>query len=126
MKLTRIKQLRKELKAERLDLVEIAEIERAFNRIPQKNLRDLKENATAGDMLDELEARAKKPKSKAKAERWAKIEDYDVRLVFKCDTDEDCDNEEVVSPDSMDNGTPICPLCDNDMTYSHTEINTNR
>lgn len=121
MKWNRIQELRKELKAERIDLVELAEIERAFKRIPQKELSDLKANAMASDMLDVLEARAKKPK-----EKWEEINDHDVRLVFKCDTDEDCDNEEHVSPDSMDNGTPICPHCDNDMTYSHTEINTNR
>ena len=53
----RIKYLRTELKAERIDLSELAEIEEAFNEIPDDELRDLRENAMAGDMLDELEAR---------------------------------------------------------------------
>lgn len=127
MKLARIKQLRKELNAERIDLVELAEIEHAFERIPQRDLDDLKENAMASDMLDALEARAK-PKKKAKAERWEKIEDHDVRHIWKCDSDDDCNgNEETISPEWYEqNGTPMCSDCDNDMTYSHTEINTNR
>lgn len=128
MKWRRIQELRKELKAERIDLVELAEIEHAFKRIPQKELSDLKANAMASDMLDVLEARAKKPKNIK--EKWEEIDDQAVRLIWKCE-DEDCNDQcgetrEAVSPDSMENGSPICSNCDNDMTYSHTEINTNR
>lgn len=58
MTLKRIKELRAELDAERIDLVELMEIEEAFATIPDSELRDLRENAMASDMLDELEARA--------------------------------------------------------------------
>lgn len=57
MDLSRIKYLREALDEEALDLMEIAEIEEAFNEIPVDELRDLPENATVGDMLDELEER---------------------------------------------------------------------
>lgn len=57
MDLSRIKQLRAELDAECIDLLELSEIEEAFNKIPDAELRDLRENATASDMLDELEER---------------------------------------------------------------------
>lgn len=58
MKMTtaRLEYLRQEAEAERLDLVEIAEIEEAFSKIPDNQLRDLRENATATDMLDEIES----------------------------------------------------------------------
>jgi hypothetical protein len=52
----RLTYLRQESKAERLDLVEISEIENAFSKIPDAKLRDLRENATVTDMLDEIEA----------------------------------------------------------------------
>jgi len=54
----RIAELRAELEAERIDLMELAEIEAAFAEIPDSELADLRENAPASDMLDELEARA--------------------------------------------------------------------
>ncbi len=52
----RLQYLRKEAKSERLDLLEIAEIETAFSQLPDKQLRDHRENATVMDMLDEIEA----------------------------------------------------------------------
>lgn len=57
MDLSRIKQLREALEDENIDLTELAEIEEAFSQIPDSELRDLRENAMAIDMLDELEAR---------------------------------------------------------------------
>lgn len=51
----RIKQLRAELEAERIDLTELSEIEEAFAKIPDAQLPDLRENAMASDMLDALE-----------------------------------------------------------------------
>lgn len=57
MNLSRINYLRKELEAECIDSVELAEIEEAFAEIPDKDLSDLRENAMACNMLDELEAR---------------------------------------------------------------------
>ena len=54
----RIKELRIELDAERIDLAELAEIESAFSKIPDSKLRDLRENAMAADMLDEIEIHA--------------------------------------------------------------------
>jgi hypothetical protein len=56
MTTARLEYLRQEAEAERLDLVEIAEIEEAFSKIPDNQLRDLRENATATDMLDEIES----------------------------------------------------------------------
>lgn len=56
MKVTRINELRKELEAEQISTNELAEIEHAFNKLPDAILRDERENALAGDMLDELES----------------------------------------------------------------------
>lgn len=55
MKASRIKELRDELEAERIDLSELSEIETAFAELPDDFLRDERENAMAGDQLDELE-----------------------------------------------------------------------
>jgi len=52
----RIAELRAELEAERIDLVEGGEIEAAFAEIPDSALSDVRENAMWGDMLDEIEA----------------------------------------------------------------------
>lgn len=52
----RLAYLRGELEAECIDLVELAEIESAFDQLPDAVLRDRRENAMASDMLDELEA----------------------------------------------------------------------
>ena len=54
----RIKELRTELEAERISYDEVAEIEDAFAEIPDSELPEPRENAMAGDMLDELEVRA--------------------------------------------------------------------
>jgi len=56
MKNERIKELRRYLNEENIDLTELVEIENAFALIPDARLMsDLRENATASDMLDELE-----------------------------------------------------------------------
>lgn len=57
MEIGRIKYLREELEQERIDLEELSEIETAFQELVESGfpLRDLPENALAGDMLDELE-----------------------------------------------------------------------
>lgn len=55
MKTSRIKELRKELEAERIDLSELSEIETAFAELPDEFLRDERENAMAADQLNELE-----------------------------------------------------------------------
>lgn len=55
----RLEYLRAELDAERIDLSELSEIEQAFSELPDESLRDLRENATASDMLDELEEHTK-------------------------------------------------------------------
>lgn len=52
-----------------------------------------------------------------------KVRNDDVKCVWesKCD----CNEIAIVTPDWYeDNGTPICPECGEDMTYSHTEIDT--
>lgn len=56
MEIGRIKYLREQLESESIDLMELAEIESAFAEIPDNKLRDLRENAMATDMLDELES----------------------------------------------------------------------
>ena len=55
MNLNRVHELRAELEAERIDLSELSEIEMAFAEVPDHALRDLRENAMAGDQLDEIE-----------------------------------------------------------------------
>lgn len=52
---TTIKKLRKKIDNENISYGEIADIESAFAEIPDEQLRDLRENAMVGDMLDELE-----------------------------------------------------------------------
>ena len=52
---TTIKKLRKKLDNENISYGEIADIESAFAEIPDEQLRDYRENAMVGDMLDELE-----------------------------------------------------------------------
>lgn len=56
MELSRIKYLREEADLEQSDYSEVAEIQAAFDKIPQEQLRDERENASLTDMLDELEA----------------------------------------------------------------------
>lgn len=52
---TTIKKLRKKLDNESLSYDDIVDIESAFAEIPDEQLRDLRENAMASDMLDEIE-----------------------------------------------------------------------
>lgn len=54
MNLERVNELKIEAEAERLSYGEIAEIEAAFADVPDHALRDLRENATATDMLEEI------------------------------------------------------------------------
>lgn len=60
MNIGKIQYLRGELDKECIDLEELSEIEEAFKLIPDEELRDLRENATASDMLDEIESRVSK------------------------------------------------------------------
>lgn len=55
MNKTTIKKLRKKLEVETISLKEIMQIEDEFNKIPDEQLRDERDNALVGDMLDELE-----------------------------------------------------------------------
>lgn len=57
MEIGRIKYLREQVEGECIDLEELSEIETAFAELVEsgKELRDLPKNATAADMLDELE-----------------------------------------------------------------------
>lgn len=54
MNLERVNELKIEAEAERLSYGEIAEIEAAFAEVPDHALRDLRENATADDQLEEI------------------------------------------------------------------------
>lgn len=58
MDTTRIEYLRGELEAERISYGELLEIQSAFETIDHATLPEPAENATAADMLDEIEARA--------------------------------------------------------------------
>jgi hypothetical protein len=56
---------------------------------------------------------------------WTKIDDRAVRHKWQC-LEEDCDGEATVYPEWYeDNGTPVCPDCDRDMSYVKTEIEVN-
>lgn len=55
LSINRIKYLREEVESGEADLLELSEIEEAFKQIPDDKLRDVRENALASDMLDELE-----------------------------------------------------------------------
>lgn len=55
MNLERVRELKIESEEERLSYGEIAEIESAFAEVPDHALRDLRENASADDMLEEIE-----------------------------------------------------------------------
>ena len=57
MELSRIEELRKDLANEYVSVGDIAEVQAAFDEIDPTTLRDLPENATMGDQLDELEER---------------------------------------------------------------------
>lgn len=64
MDISRIGYLRKELEYETISSEELLEIEEAFDKIPDDELREDRENALASDMLDEL-ARRVSPIEKA-------------------------------------------------------------
>lgn len=54
-------------------------------------------------------------------QKWDVIPDDKVRHVWYC---EECEDEVNIEPDwYQNNGTPMCADCDDDMIYSHTEIN---
>lgn len=55
MDISRINYLRRELQERRISQDELNEIEEAFDKIPDDELPDLRANALADDMLDELE-----------------------------------------------------------------------
>ena len=55
MNYERLQELKIESEEERLSYGEIAEIEAAFAEVPDHQLRDLRENASASDMLEEIE-----------------------------------------------------------------------
>ena len=52
---SRLQELRAMLDEEYIDLLELAEIEEEFAKIPDSFLSDHRENAMAADMLDEIE-----------------------------------------------------------------------
>lgn len=50
-----------------------------------------------------------------------RVKDTQVKCVWESACD--CGETAIVTPDWYeDNGTPICPECGEDMTYSHTEV----
>ena len=52
---------------------------------------------------------------------WQVIDDTKIRHVWRC---EECEDEVNIVPwDYQNIGTPVCADCDDDMIYSHTEIN---
>lgn len=81
----RSRELRAALDAEEISMGELAEIDSAFREIPRRELRDLPENATAGDQLDEIDdarARAALTRLRAAAQMEAReIAAHTLRLV---------------------------------------------
>lgn len=69
MNLARIEYLRGELEAERISYGELAEIDDAFAELNPATLRDRPENATAGDMLEELADHANRTNERLRAGR---------------------------------------------------------
>ena len=55
LSVNRIKTLREALEEENISTGELLEIQVAFDQIPDKDLPEPRENALAGDMLNELE-----------------------------------------------------------------------
>ncbi len=55
MDIATFRSLREALDSESISLGELILIESVFDTIPDDKLRDLRENAMAGDMLDEIE-----------------------------------------------------------------------
>ncbi len=56
---------------------------------------------------------------------WKKVEDENVRHLWRCNDpcEEGCDEEVEVTPDWYENnGTPVCSNCDCDMNYLRTEV----
>ena len=52
---------------------------------------------------------------------WKLVKDEDVLSCWQC---EDCGGDVVITPDWYEqNGTPVCPECDRDMSYDYTEVN---
>ncbi len=60
MKQARINELRKTVLDESISYGELIEVETAFNQIPDNELRELRQNATVYDMLNEIETYNKK------------------------------------------------------------------
>jgi hypothetical protein len=56
MDIATFRSLREALDSESISLGELILIESVFDTIPDEKLRDHRENAMAGDMLDEIEA----------------------------------------------------------------------
>jgi uncharacterized paraquat-inducible protein A len=58
-------------------------------------------------------------KSKNKSS-WKRIHDEKVHHIWECP---ECENTATVGPEwYQQNGTPVCPHCDCDMEYGHTEV----
>ncbi len=57
MTLERVKKLRES--SDSLSYMELVEIQSAFDLIPDECLRDIRENAVASDMLEEIECQLK-------------------------------------------------------------------
>jgi len=54
---------------------------------------------------------------------WKKVKDKNVKHVWKCSEGGSYECE--VTPDWYEqNGTPVCPDCDNDCEYVRTEVKT--
>jgi ABC-type ATPase with predicted acetyltransferase domain len=53
---------------------------------------------------------------------WKLVKDENVRSCWQC---EDCGGVlGDITPDWYEqNGTPVCPECDRDMSYDYTEVN---
>lgn len=75
------------------------------------------------DLYDDMDwGEYKNPLEESKVDNWVKIDHTKVIHVWICPDDE-CGGKACVYPwFYQDQGTPVCPICDNDMTYISTEV----
>lgn len=65
--------------------------------------------------------------SKKRKAKWQEIPDNQVRHIWECGCPDNdggqCLETAIVSPDWYEqNGTPVCPECEEDMVYVRTDI----
>lgn len=123
----RIKQLRQAVNSETMSLDELIEIQETFKLVPDEKLSDIRENALAADMLDEIERHL----SEADSKRFVglnvcpyckgdNLETIDTR--YEIDTDDNTPNRPVDKPDDLICQDYRCNNCSNDWTVEYRPV----